>query len=202
MRGLHIRVVATAIDYWLSPVVETCCRLTQRSSPLSLPFSSSAKGGKSLHSCVTSMSLCQKEQFSCLSAQIISNASSNCLNVSTFSKQCHSFSANLQLSQSIIGGSNVFCSLDLYTMFAQLVHNEKIGQRLLKRAHFIMWRQIKIRGIIKKKERDISARCYTHQDGSLWMPMRHFKQRLTSLFSAMATLPLSMIRYGMKGRRH
>lgn len=43
------------------------------------------------------------ELFSYLSVQIISNASANCFNVSTFSKQHDSFSANLQqLSVSVI----------------------------------------------------------------------------------------------------
>lgn len=77
-------------------------------SSLLPPFNHSARKKREKKKvCVVVLLQCHfvRELFSYLSVQIISNASANCFNVSTCSKQRDSFSANLrqqQLSVSII----------------------------------------------------------------------------------------------------
>lgn len=98
VRGFQIRVVAIATE---------CCQLFRHAFVFMfsflMPHFSHSDGKKERKVCIVVWLQCHfvRELFSYLSVQIISNASANCFNVSTFSKQHDSFSANLQLSLSI-----------------------------------------------------------------------------------------------------
>ena len=146
-----------------------------------------------------------RELFSYLSVQIISNASANCFNVSTFSKQHDSFFAKLITFSEhyTVLKARISFILSIYyrtcIVYAQLFRWEN-RTRIFQ--HLFSWviqdseeRSLyHVDSVVKKRKgcrplQGVSARCCTHWEGYLLMLMRYFKQRLTLLFTGGYTAP-------------